>query len=116
LRVLLAAFALIALATRAWAGDPTRVYRTIDSDHFVIYYYEPLDDVARRLAVVAERAHRTLAPALDHLPDGKTIVVLVDDTDSANGFASVLPRNAIQIFATGPGSTSSTTTRTGCTA
>ena len=102
MRVLLAAFALIALATRAWAGDPTRVYRTIDSDHFVIYYYEPLDDVARRLAVVAERAHRTLAPALDHLPDGKTIVVLVDDTDSANGFASVLPRNAIQIFATGP--------------
>jgi hypothetical protein len=78
------------------------VYRTIESEHFVVYYYEPLDDVAHRLAVVAERAHRTLAPALDHLPRDKTIVVLVDDTDSANGFASVVPRNAIQIFATGP--------------
>ncbi len=99
----LAATALTALAaTPAWAGDPTLAYRTVESDHFVIYYYEPLDDVARRLAVVAERAHRTLSPALDHRPDSKTIIVLVDDTDAANGFASVLPRNAIQVFATGP--------------
>ena len=95
--------ALLALAAaRAWAGDPTRVYRTLESDHFVIYYYVPLDDVARRVAVVAERAHRTLSPALDHQPDGKTIIVLVDDTDSANGFAGVLPRNAITLYATGP--------------
>ena len=102
-RILLAAVAFIAFSIcPAWAGDPTRVYRTVESDHFVIYYYVPLDDVAHRLAVVAERAHRTLSPALDHLPAGKTIIVLVDDTDSANGFASVLPRNAIQIYATGP--------------
>lgn len=99
----LAGIALTALAaTSAWAGDPTRTYRTVETDHFVIYYYEPLGDVARRLGVVAERAHRTLSPALDHRPDAKTILVLVDDTDSANGFASVVPRNAIQVYATGP--------------
>lgn len=99
----LGAAALIALAaTTAWAGDPTRTYRTIETDHFVIYYYVPLDDVARRIAAVSERAHRTLSPALDHRPDAKTIIVLVDDTDSANGSASVLPRNAIQLNATGP--------------
>ncbi|HEX2685473.1 MAG TPA: hypothetical protein VHN14_02585 [Kofleriaceae bacterium] len=102
-RLALAAVALVALAGfPAWAGDPTRVYRTVETDHFVIYYYEPLDDVAHRLGVVAERAHRTLSPALDHQPDEKTIIVLVDDTDSANGFASVLPRNSIQVYATGP--------------
>jgi hypothetical protein len=95
--------AAIALAGGpAWAGDPTRRYQTIETEHFVIYYDAPLADAARRLGVVAERAHRTLAPALDHEPDDKTLVVLVDDTDSANGFASVLPRNAIQIYATGP--------------
>ena len=86
------------------AGDPKLVYKTIESDHFVIYYYEPLGDVAHRIAVVAEHAHRTLTPALDHAPSEKTIIVLVDDTDSANGFAGVLPRNAIQLYATGPGS------------
>ncbi len=99
---LLALLTLTAPAGRAWAGDPTRVWRTIESDHFVIHYYAPLYDVARRLAVVAERAHRTLSPALAHQPDAKTIIVLVDDTDSANGFASVLPRNTIEVFATGP--------------
>jgi Tol biopolymer transport system component len=99
----LLAIALIALAAgEARAGDPTRTYRTIETDHFTIHYYEPLGDVARRVAVVAERAHRTLSPALGHAPDRKTVVVVVDVTDSANAFASVIPRNTIQVFATGP--------------
>jgi Tol biopolymer transport system component len=98
------ALALVAAlgSPHARAGDPTRVYRTIESDHFVITYYEPLGDVARRIAVVAERAHRTLSPALGHAPDTKTQILVLDDTDSANGFASVVPRNAIQAYATGP--------------
>ena len=96
--------AALCVSTAAHAGDPTRVYRTVETDHFVVYYWEPLGDVAARVGVVAERAHRTLSPALDHLPDGKTIIVLADDTDDANGFAGVLPRNAIQLYATGPGS------------
>jgi Tol biopolymer transport system component len=62
----------------------------------------PLDDVARRVAVVAERAHRILAPALDHAPSEKTLIYLTDDTDSANGFAGVLPKNAITLYATAP--------------
>ncbi len=96
--------AALCVSTAAHAGDPTRVYRTVETDHFVIYYWEPLDDVAARVGVVAERAHRTLSTALDHLPEGKTIIVLADDTDDANGFAGVLPRNSIQLYATGPGS------------
>ena len=97
--------ALVAAATTpAEAGDPTREYRTIESDHFVVHYYEPLGDVARRVAVVAERAHLTLVPALGHAPSEKTIIVLVDDTDGANGFAGVLPRNEIHLYATGPSS------------
>lgn len=101
-----AAIAAIVLAAThpADAGDPRRVHRTVESDHFVVHYYEPLGDVARRVAVLAERAHRNLVPALAHAPAEKTLVVLVDDTDSANGFAGVLPRNAITLYATGPGS------------
>jgi len=95
---------VLGVSRPAHAGDPTREYFTIESDHFIVYYYAPLADVARRIAVVAEHAHRTLAPALDHLPSGKTLLVVVDDTDSANGFAGVLPRNAIQLFATAPNS------------
>jgi hypothetical protein len=92
----------IAATQTATAGDPKRVYRTIESEHFIVNYWAPLDDVARRVAVVAERAHRVLAPALDHRPSEKTLIYLTDDTDSANGFAGVLPRNAIQLYATAP--------------
>jgi hypothetical protein len=102
----LAAFAAIALvvtgARTARAGDPWRVWRELETDHFIIYYWQPLDEAARRVGVVAERVHRSLAPALDHVPSEKTLIFLADDTDGANGFAGVLPRNAIQLYATGP--------------
>ena len=100
----LAAVALVAaMATAAYAGDPLREHFTIETDHFIIHYYAPLEDVARRIGVVAEAAHRTLVPALDHAPTEKTIIVVVDDTDSANGFASVLPRSfGMTVFSTSP--------------
>jgi WD40-like Beta Propeller Repeat len=101
----IAVAAVIALAAApARAGDPTRTYRTLDTEHFTIHYYVPLDEVARRVAVVAERAHRVLSPALGHAPDRKTLIVVIDNTDAANGFASTIPRNAITVFATGPSS------------
>ena len=98
---------LVALATSpARAGDPLREHFTLETEHFVILYYDPLEPIARRVATVAEHAHRNLAPALDHTPATKTQIVVVDDTDSANGFAGVLPRNAITLFATAPGALS----------
>jgi Tol biopolymer transport system component len=101
-RWLVVAGLVLATARVTEAGDPTRVYKTVETDHFIVYYWEPLDDVARRVGVVAERAHRVLSPALDKQPTEKTLLMLADDTDSANGFATTLPRNAIQLYATGP--------------
>ncbi len=101
-RLVVAAVGLAAMAGTADAGDPLRVHHTIETEHFVVHYWDPLGETARRIAVVAEAAHRTLVPALDHTPDTKTIITVVDDTDSANGFAGVLPRNAIQLYATAP--------------
>lgn len=100
------ALLVLTSARTARAGDPGQVWRTIESEHFVIHYYEPLDDLAHRVAVVAERAHRVLAPILEHEPKDKTQIVLVDDTDGANGFASVIPRNRIWLYLTAPTSAS----------
>jgi len=105
-RLACAAVTLVALAGSADAGDPDRVWMTVESPHFVVHYYEPNGDVGRRVAVVAERAHRTLAVALDHQPEEKCQIVLLDDTDGANGFANVLPRNAITLYATAPSGSS----------
>lgn len=116
MRWLVAAALVAAAAQTASAGDSKRVYKTVETPHFIIHYWEPtgiaaqreaglspLGDVAQRVAVVAERAHAVLAPALDHAPAEKTIIFLTDDTDSANGSAGVLPRNAITLYATAPG-------------
>ena len=97
---------MLFVSAQALAGDGSRVWRTIESEHFVVIYYETLEDVARRVAVCAERAHRVVTPVLGHVPDGKTQIVLTDDTDGSNGFASVLPRNQIGLFASAPDSLS----------
>jgi hypothetical protein len=94
--------AVMVASRSAMAGDPDRQWRTLETAHFVVHYPVPLDEIGRRAGVVAERAHRTLAPALDYAPSAKTIIIVVDDTDGANGFANVAPRNSITIFATAP--------------
>lgn len=88
------------------AGDPRLDWYTIESEHFIVSYHEPLGAVARRVALVAERAHEVLAPAMGHVPEEKTLVVVDDLTDSTNGFASVLPRNRIRILASAPSTNS----------
>ncbi|MFH0900118.1 MAG: BamA/TamA family outer membrane protein [Pseudomonadota bacterium] len=105
--VLFVLFVWLCVPRLAAAGDGSLVWRTIETDHFAIHYYEPNEDIARRLAAVAERAHLVLAAALDHRPRGKTEVVITDDTDSANGYAMAAPRNAIHLYATAPGPLSS---------
>lgn len=55
---------------------------------------------------MAERAHEVLAPSLAHEPEEKTYIVIEDTTDSSNGFASVIPRNSIRLFASAPPSKS----------
>lgn len=99
----LPALVVLALAGRAVADDGRLDWHTIESAHFVVHYHDPNEDLARRVATVAERAHEVIVPVLGHAPAEKTPIVVTDDTDGANGFASVVPRNRIQVYATAPG-------------
>lgn len=82
--------------------DPSLPWYTIETPHFAIHYHAPLGFLARRVAHVAERAHRLLVPLLGHAPSERTQVILTDESDRANGSATVLPRNTIRLFATAP--------------
>ena len=97
---------LTLLTSPASAGDPRRVWKTIETDHFIIHYFEPNGDVAVKVARSAERSHAILVPVFQHLPEAKTQVILLDQTDGSNGFASVLPFNRITLYATAPESDS----------
>ncbi|MCS6799266.1 MAG: hypothetical protein NZ898_12195 [Myxococcota bacterium] len=88
---------------RAQAGsDPLLRWHTLRTRHFEVTFHEPLEPVARRVAAIAERAHATLQRVFGHVPRERTRILLTDDSDGANGSASVVPYNAIRLFATAP--------------
>ena len=96
------ALALLATPVPGEAGDPRLRWRTLETEHFQIHVHENEREVARRLAVCAERAHEALSPVMKWKPKRKTHIVLTDDTDSANGSATALPTNVLRFYAIPP--------------
>lgn len=102
-----AALALsLAFAGPAQAGSRDQRWRTLESEHFVVHYYQGSEEAAERAAMTLERAHDRLAPDLGHSPRRRTQVVLTDTTDGSNGSATVLPYPRIDAFVTAPDSMS----------
>jgi len=89
-------------AAHAAVYDPGFRFRTMETPRFSIHYHQGLDDVARRVARIAETVHGRMVDAFLWSPREKTQVVLVDSTDFANGFAGALPYNAMVLFTVPP--------------
>lgn len=102
--VLLCCVVLCSFVTSSSAAiyDPAKKWHTIKTKHFKIHYPEHIEDVAMRAADIFEDVHATLSPELSWKPRSRTEVVLTDDTDEANGFATVLPYNKIILFVAAP--------------
>jgi hypothetical protein len=109
LRRLISAVCLVlAAASLAAAGsivDPALRFRTIDTDHFTIYFHQGADRLAARLGDIAEDAWRDVqrppGAIWDDVPR-RTHVVLVDQNESANGWATPFPYNTIVISTAWP--------------
>ncbi len=82
--------------------DSSFRFSTIETDHFVIHFHQGLNDIAKRAAFISEDVHRILSPQFKWTPTEKTQIVLLDNTDFANGLTTVLPYNAIYIFTVSP--------------
>jgi Omp85 superfamily domain/WD40-like Beta Propeller Repeat len=85
-------------AAAASLFDPALRFRTLPTEHFVIYFHQGEDRLAQRLAVIAEETWRTLQQPLGIAPPRRTHVVLADQTDVANGYATPLPYDTIVIY------------------
>ena len=102
-RLMLAAvFWCITVSAVAGPYDPAFSFKSIVTPHFVVHFHQGEEDLAARLARVAERVHDAVARTATHTPRHPTHVILADQNDYANGSATVVPWNAIQIDATPP--------------
>lgn len=77
-------------------------WRTVETEHFRIAYHEGLENLADRLAHMAEDVYNTLSPFLEHESTFKTEIVLVDHVDSPNGLVNVYPYNYMMLYAVPP--------------
>lgn len=89
-------------AAHAAVYDPGFRFRTMETPRFSIHYHQGLDDVAMRVARIAETVHGRMVDVFRWSPREKTQVVLVDSSDFANGFAEALPYNAMVLFTVPP--------------
>ena len=75
---------------------------TLQSEHFYVHYHEGLEDIARDTLSLAEAIHKRLSKIIDWQPSSRTHVVLTDEYDISNGFATPFPNKHTTIFITPP--------------
>ncbi|NJD90671.1 MAG: peptidase S9, partial [Geobacter sp.] len=94
-------------AASAATFDPSFKFVTIETGHFTLYFHQGLEETGQRAAVIAEEVHEKLTPLFKWTPREKTNIVIADNSDFANGMATVIPYNAIYLQAVLPAAASS---------
>ena len=82
--------------------DPRLRFHVLRTPHFSIYYHQGEDQLAKRLARIAEDVRIDLSNRLALEAPAHTHVVLVDQTDVSNGWSTPVPYNLIEIAAVAP--------------
>lgn len=100
--LLLSAALAIAPARAPAQLPPDARWRTLETPHFRVHFTEGLEPLARRAADRAERAHAQISAALVRPPRGKVDLVVSDNVDYANGYATPLPTNRVVVYAHPP--------------
>jgi len=100
-----AVFCLARPAQSASLFDPALRFRQLPTEHFVIYYHQGEERLAQRLGSIAEETWQALRGPLAVVPPPLTRVVLVDQTELWNGYATPLPRDTIVLYAVWPSGT-----------
>lgn len=101
--------ALLVVALLLMAGDvqgsdrydPRLRFKTLPTQNFDIHFHQGEDALARRLADLAEAVATELEPKLGRA-NGRVHVILVNQDDVSNGWATPVPFNVIEIVAAAP--------------
>ncbi len=98
---------LHAAPAKGAAFDPDAKWQTLQTKHFRINFPLKLESQAKRSAEILEEVYPGITTKWNWRPWGQTEVILLDNTDKANGMAAVLPYNWMVIFVTPPSPDSS---------
>ena len=79
---------LLLISKNAFAIDPGLDWKTIENDHLYVHYADGNKEIAEIVLAITEAAHQRLTKELNWTPREKTHVVLSDETDQPNGFAT----------------------------
>ena len=100
---LFTALSLLAWEALAFAsGAQSERWRTIVTENFRVHYHEGVSSMAGEVAQMCEAAHQRLAPLFQYEPRLKVDVVLVDNSESANGSATAFPNPRMVLYAVPP--------------
>jgi len=85
----------------AW-DDSDKAWLSQQSEHFSVHFVDGHQQSAVKALDIAERVHREMLPYFQSAPDARTEMVLVDDFDFSNGWATPLPFAQIRLFMSPP--------------
>ena len=94
-------------ASGASLFDPAYRFRTLPTEHFVIHFHQGEDALARRMARIAEDTWHALERSLGLTPPRRTLIVLADQTELFNGYATPVPYDTVVLYAVAPSGSSS---------
>ncbi|MCC7001413.1 MAG: hypothetical protein IT357_04585 [Gemmatimonadaceae bacterium] len=94
---------LLGVASRTGQAQvrPDLDWQTLSSTHFRVHFTSETEALARRTIINAERAYAVLSTRLTP-PRGVIELVVADNADYANGYATPFPDNRIVIYARPP--------------
>ncbi len=92
-------FIALLLCTHVFAQvvDPSEKYRFLDTPHFKIVFNAQQQALAVHYSTQLEKAYAFLAERFSERPE-KIVVVLNDNTDSSNGYATPVPYPHIMLY------------------
>lgn len=96
--------AMVLRPHRADAGpiDPRLRFQLVKTPHFTLYFHQGEESIARRLADLVEGVRTEVGESMRTEPPAHTHVILADQTEYANGWASPLPRDTVFLNAAAP--------------
>ncbi len=97
----IATLLILGFSLASYATSPHITWHKIETEHFEIVYDSRHYRLAKDFARHAETAWRTLVPVLRTWPD-KTVVVIDDSGDQANGMATGFPYPQIHLYPAPP--------------